>query len=60
MSVVLQARGEDQDPGEESERPDRRELHGAERGSPTAGVTLCLSTRIVQHLFLSGIRVKIL
>lgn len=39
---VLQARGEDQDPGEKGQRPDRRELHGAECGSPTAGQCICL------------------
>lgn len=40
---VLQARREDQDPGEKGQRPDRRELHGAERGSPTAGLSICFS-----------------
>ena len=37
---ILQAWGEDQDPGEESERPDRRELHGTQHGNPTTGQTL--------------------
>lgn len=39
---VLQARGEDQDPGEKGERPDRGELHGAELGSLAAGQSICL------------------
>lgn len=41
-ALVLQARREDQDPGEKGQRPDRRELHGAERGSPTAGSSICI------------------
>lgn len=39
---VLQARGEDQDPGEKGQRPDRGELHGAKCGSLTAGQSICL------------------
>jgi len=33
----FQTRGEDQDPGEESERADRRELHRSQPGLPAAG-----------------------
>lgn len=49
----LQGGREDQDPGEESERPDRGELHGTEHRRLSAGQTPDLILNITLILFIS-------